>query len=39
MPEEPDDGHVEPILGKVGDRLYFEIRVENRPEDPLDWLR
>jgi septal ring factor EnvC (AmiA/AmiB activator) len=21
------------------DRLYFEIRVENHPDDPLSWLR
>ncbi len=29
--DEPDDGHVEPIIGKVGERLYFEapIRGEN----------
>ncbi|MDX1502030.1 MAG: peptidoglycan DD-metalloendopeptidase family protein [Thermoanaerobaculia bacterium] len=27
------------VVGVAGDRLYFEIRVENRPEDPLDWLR
>jgi septal ring factor EnvC (AmiA/AmiB activator) len=26
-------------VGLASDRLYFEIRVENRPEDPLDWLR
>ncbi len=26
-------------LGVVADRLYFELRVENRPEDPLSWLR
>ncbi len=25
--EEPDDGHVEPILGKVGERLYFEAPI------------
>ncbi|MDQ8202028.1 putative Ig domain-containing protein [Pelagicoccus sp. SDUM812003] len=25
--EEPDDGHVEPILAKVGERLYFEAPV------------
>ncbi|MBD5779726.1 putative Ig domain-containing protein [Pelagicoccus sp. NFK12] len=24
---EPDDGHVEPILGKVGERLYFEAPI------------
>lgn len=27
------------VLGTSESRLYFEIRVENRPEDPLDWLR
>lgn len=27
------------VLGRASDRLYFEIRVENRPEDPVDWLR
>jgi septal ring factor EnvC (AmiA/AmiB activator) len=26
-------------VGLATDRLYFEIRVENRPEDPLNWLR
>jgi septal ring factor EnvC (AmiA/AmiB activator) len=26
-------------LGPTAGPLYFEIRVENRPEDPLDWLR
>ncbi len=26
-------------VGLAGERLYFEIRVENRPEDPLTWLR
>lgn len=26
-------------VGIAGDRLYFEIRVENRPVDPVDWLR
>lgn len=26
-------------LGRASERLYFEIRVENRPENPLDWLR
>jgi septal ring factor EnvC (AmiA/AmiB activator) len=26
-------------VGLSSDRLYFEIRVENRPEDPLTWLR
>ncbi|HEX9941621.1 MAG TPA: peptidoglycan DD-metalloendopeptidase family protein [Thermoanaerobaculia bacterium] len=26
-------------VGLASDKLYFEIRVENRPEDPLDWLR
>ena len=25
--------------GVAGDSLYFEIRVDNRPEDPLLWLR
>ncbi len=27
------------ILGAAKGRLYFEIRVENRPQDPLEWLR
>ncbi len=27
------------VVGLASDRLYFEIRVENRPEDPLSWLR
>ena len=26
-------------LGSAGHRLYFEIRVENRPEDPTRWVR
>jgi septal ring factor EnvC (AmiA/AmiB activator) len=26
-------------VGLSSDKLYFEIRVENRPEDPLKWLR
>jgi len=26
-------------VGLAAERLYFEIRVENRPEDPLNWLR
>jgi septal ring factor EnvC (AmiA/AmiB activator) len=29
-------GHV---VGLASDKLYFEIRVENRPDDPLSWLR
>ncbi len=27
------------VIGLSTDRLYFEIRVENRPVDPLGWLR
>ena len=27
------------VVGLASDSLYFEIRVENRPEDPLSWLR
>lgn len=27
------------VVGTSTDRLYFEIRVENRPQDPLRWLR
>lgn len=26
------------VVGLAADRLYFEIRVENHPEDPLSWL-
>jgi septal ring factor EnvC (AmiA/AmiB activator) len=26
-------------VGLCADKLYFEIRVENHPEDPLTWLR
>jgi septal ring factor EnvC (AmiA/AmiB activator) len=26
-------------VGLAADKLYFEIRVENHPEDPLTWLR
>lgn len=35
-------GDVLPFAGLVGSsagHLYFEIRVENRPEDPQEWLR
>lgn len=27
------------VVGRAGSSLYFEIREENRPQDPLDWLR
>lgn len=27
------------VLGTAAGSLYFEIRVENQPEDPLRWLR
>jgi septal ring factor EnvC (AmiA/AmiB activator) len=27
------------VLGLAGDTVYFEIRVDNRPEDPARWLR
>jgi septal ring factor EnvC (AmiA/AmiB activator) len=27
------------VVGLASDTLYFEIRVENRPENPLSWLR
>ena len=27
------------VLGVAGEQLYFEIRIENRPQDPLLWLR
>ena len=27
------------VVGSAAEALYFEIRVENRPEDPLLWLR
>lgn len=27
------------VVGTVASELYFEIRVENRPQDPTDWLR
>ena len=27
------------VVGTADDTLYFEIRVENRPEDPRAWLR
>ncbi len=27
------------IVGVASRRVYFEIRRENRPEDPLEWLR
>lgn len=30
---------LEDVVGSVDERLYFEIRLENRPQDPLEWLR
>lgn len=27
------------VVGLADERLYFEIRVDNRPVDPLEWLR
>ena len=27
------------VVGLSADKLYFEIRVEKRPEDPMSWLR
>lgn len=27
------------VLGLAGDTVYFEIRVDNRPENPAHWLR
>jgi septal ring factor EnvC (AmiA/AmiB activator) len=27
------------VVGVAGDQLYFEIRVDNRPENPISWLR
>jgi len=27
------------VVGSASDKLYFEIRVENRPENPASWLR
>lgn len=27
------------VLGRASGSVYFEIRVENRPENPRDWLR
>lgn len=27
------------VLGAASETLYFAIRVENRPEDPIGWLR
>ena len=29
----------ERVIGTAGDTLYFEIRQQNQPEDPLGWLR
>lgn len=26
-------------LGGAGDTVYFELRIDNKPEDPLRWLR
>lgn len=27
------------VLGRAGETLYFEIRIDNRPEDPERWAR
>lgn len=27
------------VVGRTSDHLYFELRVENRPVDPKEWLR
>jgi septal ring factor EnvC (AmiA/AmiB activator) len=27
------------VLGAARNSVYFEIRVDNRPQDPLTWLR
>ena len=27
------------VLGTAAETLYFEIRIDNQPEDPADWLR
>lgn len=27
------------VVGLASERLYFEVRVENRPEDPVHWFR
>ncbi len=27
------------VVGLAGETLYFEIRVHNRPQDPMTWLR
>lgn len=27
------------VLGRAAARLYFEVREEDRPQDPLEWLR
>ncbi len=27
------------VVGTVTGQFYFEVRVENRPENPVDWLR
>ena len=29
----------ESVLGRSGETLYFEIRVDQKPEDPRQWLR
>lgn len=37
-----EEGHVlslNDVVGRADHKLYFEIRVENRPQDPLVWLR
>ena len=27
------------VIGVTRGNLYFEIRVDNQPRDPMDWLR
>ncbi len=37
--EQDDVVSLNSVLGVAGDTVYFEIRVDNRPEDPASWLR
>jgi septal ring factor EnvC (AmiA/AmiB activator) len=27
------------VVGRASEIVYFEVRVEQRPEDPREWLR
>ena len=39
MVKENDTVEREQIIAKSGSIVYFEIRVDGKPEDPLNWLK